>query len=121
MAGIPKNEEERLAAEFDEEADQDDNWEEVPAPVERGRPSLGTQVTIRLDAAVAEQLRQVARDRNVGYTSLLRKWIEERLSSEMTLMDRAEPQITYGGRSVVEKDAVHLSGQGGVRLLLGVA
>lgn len=120
MARISSDEEDRLAAEFEQEADRDGSWEEAPAPVERGRSSLGTQVTIRLDPGTAERLRQVAKGRNVGYTSLLRGWIEERLSTEMALIDRAQPQVSYAGRSV-ERDAVHASGQGEVKLLLGAA
>jgi hypothetical protein len=66
---------------------------------------------------MAEQLRRIARDRNVGYTSLLRVWIEERLSSEMARIQREEPQIGYAGESV-ERDAKHASGEGEVKLVL---
>ena|SRR5215207_270888 len=115
-----KDQEARLAAEFEKAAEDDGQWEEAPAPVERNRSALGTQVTIRLDPAVAEQLRRVARSRSTGYTSLLRLWIEERLNSEMALIERAQPQIGYAGRSV-ERGAVHASGEGEVKLLLGAA
>jgi hypothetical protein len=113
-------EEARLAAQFERDADDDRQWEEAPAPVERGRGTLGTQVTIRLDPALAEQLRQMARDRDVAYTSLLRTWIEERLSREIALVERAHPQIGYAGGSI-EPGAVHASGEGEVKLLLGAA
>jgi len=115
-----REQEARLAAEFEDTVDDDGPWEEVPAPVERGRGALGTQVTIRLDPATAEQLRRVARDRNIGYTSLLRTWIEERLGSEMALIERQRPQIVVAGGSV-ERGAVHVSGEGEVKLLLGAA
>jgi hypothetical protein len=117
MARISREEEARLADEFEQEADDDEQWEEVPAPVQRGRGTLGTQVTIRLDPALAEQLRRVARDRNTGYTSLLRSWIEERLSREMALMQPEQIQFAYAGQSV-ERNAKHLSGEGEVKLVL---
>jgi predicted transcriptional regulator len=121
MGRISREEEARLAAEFEQEADDDEQWEDVPAPVQRGRGTLGTQVTIRLDPAMAEQLRHVARDRDVGYTSLLRSWIEERLSREMALIQPEQLQIAYAGESV-ESNAVHWSAEGEVKLvLLGAA
>jgi hypothetical protein len=117
MSRISQEEEVRLAAEFEQEADNDEQWEEVPAPVQRGRGTLGTQVTIRLDPATAEQLRQVARDRGVNYTSLLRDWIEERLSTEMALIRPEQVQHAYAGESI-ETNAVHWSGEGEVKLVL---
>jgi predicted transcriptional regulator len=121
MGRISREEEARLAAEFEQEADDDEQWEEVPAPVQRGRRTLGTQVTIRLDPAVAEQLRQIATDRGAGYTSLLRTWIEERLSAEIALIRAEQLQISYAGEGV-ETNAVHWSGEGEVKLsLLGAA
>jgi hypothetical protein len=116
MSRISRDEEARLAAEFEQEANDDDQWEEVPAPAQRGRSTLGTQVTIRLDPATAEQLRQVARDRGAAYTSLLRTWIEERLNSEIALIRREPPQITPAGESI-EKNAVHGSGEGETKLV----
>jgi predicted DNA binding CopG/RHH family protein len=117
MSRISREEEARLAAEFEQEANDDEQWEDVPAPVQRGRGTLGTQVTIRLDPAVAEQLRQVARDRGINYTALLRTWIEERLSGEMALIRPEQLQFSYAGESN-KKDAVHWSGEGEVKLVL---
>jgi hypothetical protein len=117
MSRLSRDEEATLAAEFEQEADDDEQWEEAPTPVQRGRSTLGTQVTIRLDPVVAEQLREVARDHNVGYTSLLRRWIEERLNAEMERILTDPFQITYAGESV-ERDAKHLSGEGEVRLVV---
>jgi hypothetical protein len=116
MSRVPRDEEARLAAEFETEADQDEQWEEVPAPVERGRRTLGTQITIRLDDTAAEQLRQIARERGIGYTSLLRGWIEERLSSEIDLIPAEKYRITYAGESL-GKNAVQWSGEGEVKLV----
>jgi len=121
MSRISREDEAQLAAEFEQEADNDEQWEEVPAPAQRGRGTLGTQVTIRLDPATAEQLRQIARDRGVNYTSLLRSWIEERLSREMALIRPEQLQLAYAGESIAT-NAVHWSGEGEVKLvLLGAA
>src|SRR6266508_645211 len=116
MSKISREEETRLAAEFEQEADNDEQWEAVPAPAQPDRRTLGTQVTIRLDPAIAEQLRQLARDRGVGYTSLLRAWIEERLSSEIALIRPQQLQISYAGEGV-EENALHWSGEGEVKLV----
>jgi len=116
MARLSRKREAELAKEFESDANDDGQWEEAPAPVERSRGSLGTQVTVRLDPVMAEQLREVARNRNVGYTSLLRAWIEERLGTEMAIIERGQAQIGYAGGSV-ERDALHVSAEGEVKLL----
>jgi hypothetical protein len=121
MSRVSRDEEAELAAEFEAEADDDEQWEEVPAPVQRGRRTLGTQISIRLDDTAAEQLRQIARDRGIGYTSLLRRWIEERLNSEFHVTPAEEYRITYAGESL-GKNAVQSSGEGEVNLVrLGAA
>jgi predicted DNA binding CopG/RHH family protein len=121
MSRISRDEEARLAAEFELEADRDEQWEAVPAPVQRGRRTLGTQITIRLDDTAAEQLRQIARDRGIGYTSLLRRWIEERLSSESNVIPAEKYRITYAGAGL-GRNAVQSSGEGEVKLVpLGAA
>jgi predicted DNA binding CopG/RHH family protein len=121
MSRISRDEEARLAAEFELEADRDEQWEAVPAPVQRGRRTLGTQITIRLDDTAAEQLRQIARDRGIGYTSLLRRWIEERLSSESNVIPAEKYRITYAGAGL-GRYAVQSSGEGEVKLVpLGAA
>jgi hypothetical protein len=117
---ISREEEARLAAEFEQEADDEEQWEEVPAPVQRGRGALGTQVTIRLEPAIAEQLRRIANDRGVNYTALLRRWIEDRLSTEIALVQPEQLQMAYAGESI-EWNAVHWSAEGEVRLRLGAA
>lgn len=117
MSKISRKEEARLAAEFELDADDDEQWEDVPAPVQRGRDTLGTQVTIRLDPAIAEQLRRIASERGVNYTALLRNWIEERLSREIALIRPERLQIAYAGEGI-ERDAKHWSGEGEVKLVL---
>ncbi|MFA5786815.1 MAG: hypothetical protein WDA71_07530 [Actinomycetota bacterium] len=75
--------EERLAARFDREADEAEAWgPPVERPPAEGRRTLGTQVTIRLDGEHAQVLRRLARERRIGYTSLIRQWVEDRLREE---------------------------------------
>jgi hypothetical protein len=101
MSRMSRDEEDRLAREFEEEAGKDELWEEIPAPNQAGqRKTLGTQVTIRLDAESAARLRQIARHHGVGYTSLVRSWVEERLHVEATAALRVgKPQMTMAGES----------------------
>lgn len=101
MSRVPKDEEARLAAEFERDAENDELWEEVPDPTpNRPRRTLGTQVTVRLEGRSAEQLRKIARERGVGYTSLLRTWVEERLNLEAASVRVRRPQITKAGFNV---------------------
>lgn len=119
MSRISKREEAELAAEFEQDADNEELWEEVPAPARsRGRKTLGTQVTIRLDHRSAEQLREIAQHRGVGYTSLLRSWVEERLNSEIATIRLSRPQITLAGESA-GWNRFQLSGPGGVVAAVG--
>jgi hypothetical protein len=62
-----------------------------------GTQRLGTQVTIRLEPAVAEQLRQVARRMGEQYTALLRGWIVERLHIETSRSIPQPPDIQVAG------------------------
>lgn len=43
---------------------------------------LAATVAIRLDAATMTAIRRIAKGRKIGYTSLLRTWIIERLATE---------------------------------------
>jgi hypothetical protein len=114
MGRMSKQDEAELAAEFEQDADNDDLWEEVPPPAKSGgRKTLGTQVTIRLDHRSANQLREIARRQGVGYTSLVRSWVEERLSREISTLRVTRPQITVAGRSAAG-NVVQFSGAGGV-------
>lgn len=114
MSGISRKEEARLTAEYERDAEDDQVWEEVPPPArsDRGRRTLGTQVTIRLDGKSAEQLREIARARGLGYTSLLRAWIEERLNLEAASVRVSRPQITRDGFSSTSEPPLHLTGAG---------
>jgi hypothetical protein len=114
MSRVSKDEEARLAAEFERDAEDDELWEEVPAPAQAGpRRTLGTQVTIRLDGGSAEQLRKIAKERGMGYTSLLRIWIEERLNVEVAGVRISRPQVTEVRFGAVWKPPpLQLSGPG---------
>jgi hypothetical protein len=100
MTRMSREEEAKLATEFERDAENDELWEEVPASTApSSRRTLGTQVTIRLDGKSAEQLREIARHQGVGYTSLLRSWVEERLNAEISTVRADRPQITDAGSS----------------------
>jgi predicted transcriptional regulator len=45
---------------------------------------LNTQVTLRIDEGLANRLRELAEERGVPYTSLLREWIEARYDLEVS-------------------------------------
>jgi hypothetical protein len=123
MSRVPKDEEATLAAEFERDAENDELWEEVPSPTPSSpRRTLGTQVTIRLEGKSAQQLRDIARQRGVGYTSLLRKWIEERLNLEAARVRVSRPQITRASPNMTLELLVQLSGAGRmVRVYTGAA
>lgn len=59
----------------------DTMWERMEAATAKRSP-LGAQVTIRLAPDQASRLRRVAEREGVGYTSLLREWIGQRLEAE---------------------------------------
>lgn len=75
--------------------DDDDDDESVP---ERG---LGTTITVRLDADTARGLRERAAAAGVGYTTLLRTWVQERLALEeqKAYHHVVWPTATYAGPS----------------------
>jgi hypothetical protein len=72
---------EELAARLEREASDPRAWEDdnVPDTPERG---LGTTITVRLDADTTRALRDHASVLGVGYTTLLRTWVQERLALE---------------------------------------
>lgn len=91
-----------------------DYWDELePVEVEILRPEREV-VALRLDKPILEQIKAIAAAKSLGYTTLLRIWIKEKLI-EATVMDRmksivadALKQISEGGAklpSVEEIDA----------------
>lgn len=91
-----KNNEDQVAAELERDAANPDAWERDAASISLSeRRSLGTQVSLRLNPHNADELRRIARIKGVGYTSLLRSWIEDRL--------RAETQRPWAGGVTVNR------------------
>lgn len=66
-----------LAAQIEDDFDDERAWVDDPAPVRRGRQTLGAQISLRLDADLAEVLRSRADERGVGYTTLARQLLED--------------------------------------------
>ncbi len=79
---MTKDDEKKLAEQLDRELLDDSAWETVPEASGTKRETLGSQVTVRLDSEHAQRLRRIAHSHSVGYTSLLRAWIIERLEQE---------------------------------------
>jgi hypothetical protein len=52
---------------------------DLPAPRDRGRAQ---PISVRLDADLLHRLKIIARRRNVGYQTLLKQWLSERLAVE---------------------------------------
>lgn len=100
---MDKKKQEQLAEEFERDAQDADVWASDPAPSANARATLGTQVTIRLDGRDANRLRQIAATRRVGYTSLLRDWIQDRLRAEDTEAELILPGISQNGFTVAER------------------
>ncbi len=74
----PAEEETRIAR-IEADASNPDLWEEIGGPNVPPR-TLGTSITIRLDPDLAGRLRAIARRRGIGYTSLARQMLEERIN-----------------------------------------
>jgi Ribbon-helix-helix domain len=72
-------EEETHIAQIEADASNPDLWEEIGGPDVSPR-TLGTSITIRLDPGLAERLRAIARRLGIGYTSLARQMLEERIN-----------------------------------------
>jgi hypothetical protein len=58
---------------------------------------LGTQVTIRLEPDAAERLREVASCTRLGYTTMLRQWVQQRLLRETCPAAPPAPVIQTAG------------------------
>lgn len=113
---MKRKDEERVAAGFEADAFTDSAWEDVPSLDAFPRRRLGAQVTIRLDPELAERLRAIATRERVGYTSLLRRWIEERVRAEESdvVAHFVFPTVTMSGAAHLwsKPIAVELSGHG---------
>lgn len=74
---------EEAAAYFDthDTADLAETLPEVPGPIIDARPTL-KPISLRLPSEAIAEAKQVAERRGVGYQTLLRIWIVERLGRE---------------------------------------
>lgn len=71
--------EETHIAQIESDASDPDLWEEIGGADVPPR-TLGASITIRLDPTLAERLRAIARRLGIGYTSLARQMLEERIN-----------------------------------------
>lgn len=102
-----------LAAQLERDTNDPTAWEndDDESVPERG---LGATITVRLDADTARGLRERAAAAGVGYTTLLRTWVQERLSLEE---ERAYhlvvwPTAMYAGSSFGGQSFSFKTGQG---------
>lgn len=84
MAKLPKFADEQEEAEFWATHDSTqylDDSKAVEVTFEDVRPRK-TQISLRLDAESIAKLRTVAKRKGVGYQTLIRMWVMERLAQE---------------------------------------
>ncbi|HHS98591.1 MAG TPA: hypothetical protein ENK08_12000 [Chloroflexi bacterium] len=84
MGRLPKFEDEREEAEFWDTHDSTEFLEETE-PVDvvfvDARPPK-KQISLRLDPDVIERLKAIAARKGIGYQTLIRMWVMERLAQE---------------------------------------
>lgn len=97
MTRVSGNEIEQATQEYEDAIQDPSAWDDDPAP-DASKEGLSTQVTIRLDAELANQVRRLAREQEIGYTSLIREWVAERVEEESRrrYVLPMPPQVTYG-------------------------
>lgn len=80
---MSKREQQEAAAWFKDAVNRPEEWDVVPRSHAVARPGrkLGAQITIRLEPEIAERLRKMADERDVGYTSLARELLEQAVLS----------------------------------------
>ncbi|MDO8671779.1 MAG: CopG family antitoxin [Dehalococcoidia bacterium] len=84
MARLPKFKNEPDLAELFETHDSTEYFEEMTeetAPIEMIRPRK-QQIAIRLDPSTIDMAKQIARNKGIGYQTLMRTWINEAIESE---------------------------------------
>lgn len=100
-------------AQFWETHSSADYWDELePVDVEIVRPERQV-VALRLDKPILEKVKAIAATKSLGYTTLLRIWIKEKLI-EATAMDRmkslvadALEQINKSGVKLPQVEELH--------------
>lgn len=114
MGKLSKKEEAELAARLDDDESDATAWEDDSPAAGDHKRTLGAVVSIRLSPAHAEQLRAIASGRGVGYTTLVRAWVEERLLNDAVTAPNIvqKLQVTASGEARV--DQVQMSGWGSV-------
>ncbi|MCC6174205.1 MAG: hypothetical protein IT305_02780 [Chloroflexi bacterium] len=79
-------------AEFWDTHDFADYWDEwAPAQVSESK-NLSEGITIRLDPDTMKRVRQEAKQRGIGPTTLIRMWVLERLGAETGTVGSRPPQ-----------------------------
>ncbi|MGA7732894.1 MAG: CopG family antitoxin [Chloroflexia bacterium] len=88
MTRIPKFRDEQEEADFwDTHSTTDffDEIEEIELRIVDARPK--TLISLRLEARMIEQLKLLAKERGLGYQTMMRMWIMERLATELIPAD----------------------------------
>ncbi len=83
MAEIPKFHNEQEESDFwDTHSTTDffDETEKIPLRVVDARPK--TLISLRLEQDTIERLKMIARSKGLGYQTLIRMWLMERLTTE---------------------------------------
>jgi len=84
MAKVPRFSNEREESEFWDSHDTTEYLDDtVPAEIEFAdvRPTK-TQISLRIDAETVNRVKVVARRKGIGYQTLIRVWVMERLEVE---------------------------------------
>lgn len=72
----------------------EEDWKQMREVDVEIAPRKGSIVSIRFDEETTPRLRQLATKKGIGYTTLVRMWILERLESE----SRPDLKVSAGGR-----------------------
>lgn len=95
-------------AQFWETHSSADYWEELePVAVEIVRPEKAV-VALRLDKPLVEQVKAIAAAKGIGYTTLLRVWIKEKLL-EATALERVRALVAEALERVQRKGKPEVS------------
>lgn len=105
----PKDEQ-NLIDELTSDAADAGAWELDEPPARDARRRLGAQLSVRLDADHAERLRGIAERHGIGYTSLVRSWIEERIDSEASPAVAAPIRVSPGAGDSRIDEPVQITG-----------
>lgn len=79
----------REVAEFWDAHSVAEYWNELEPVETKAKPAPRRVVTLRLDPGAAEALQALARRRGTNYSTLVRVWLAERLSTELKTETKA--------------------------------